>query len=155
AEGDALRRADVGARHRARPRGARRDGVARPRGDDDGRRLARAPLRAARRELRPDDGRGAHRRGGAAAAGLLVPPRGGAAPLPLARRMKVLVLDGRFSEALLAGLDVTSEPGADVAAILTTPRGPVGAHLLDQLPALRIVSTASVGFDHVDGEAAA
>ena len=46
------------------------------------------------------------------------------------------------------------EPADDVAAILTTPRGPVGAELIARLPALRIVSTASVGFDHVDAEAA-
>ena len=66
AEGDALRRADVRARRRARPRGARRDGVARAREDDDGRRHARDALRAERRELGADDGRGPHRRGGAA-----------------------------------------------------------------------------------------
>ena len=51
-EGDAVRRADVGARRRARARGARRDGVARARRDDDGRRHARAPLRAPRRAAR-------------------------------------------------------------------------------------------------------
>ena len=61
----------------------------------------------------------------------------------------------RFPAGALAGLDVVSEPGDDVAAILTTPRAPVGAELIARLPALRIVSTASVGFDHVDLDAAA
>jgi len=61
----------------------------------------------------------------------------------------------RFPADALAGLDAVSEPGDDVAAILTTPRAPVGAELIARLPALRIVSTASVGFDHVDLDAAA
>lgn len=60
----------------------------------------------------------------------------------------------RFPPELLAGLDVVHEPADDVAAILTTPRAPVGAELLTRLPALRLVSTASVGFDHVDLAAA-
>ena len=44
-EGDALRRADVGARSRAGRRGARRDAQGRRVGHDDGRRHARARLR--------------------------------------------------------------------------------------------------------------
>ena len=68
--------------------------------------------------------------------------------------MKVLVLGERFPPEALAGLDVVHEPADDVAAILTTPRAPVGAELIARLPALRIVATASVGFDHVDLEAA-
>jgi D-3-phosphoglycerate dehydrogenase len=60
----------------------------------------------------------------------------------------------RFPADALAGLDVVSEPSDDVAAILTTPRAPVSAELIARLPALRIVSTASVGFDHVDLAAA-
>ena len=93
AEGDALRRADVRARHRARARGARRDGVARARGDDDGRRHARDALRAARRELGADDGRGPDRRGGAAGPVLLGAEGGADAALPRARRVKLLLLD--------------------------------------------------------------
>jgi D-3-phosphoglycerate dehydrogenase / 2-oxoglutarate reductase len=68
--------------------------------------------------------------------------------------MKVLVLGERFPPELLGGLDVAHEPADDVVAILTTPRAPVTAELLGRLPALRVVSTASVGFDHVDLEAA-
>jgi phosphoglycerate dehydrogenase-like enzyme len=64
--------------------------------------------------------------------------------------IKVLVMGERFSSELLEGLEIVREPADDVAAILTTPRAPVGEELLARLPALRVVSTASVGFDHVD-----
>ena len=60
----------------------------------------------------------------------------------------------RFPPEALAGLDVASAPADDVVAILTTPRAPVSAELIRRLPALRIVATASVGYDHVDIEAA-
>jgi len=60
----------------------------------------------------------------------------------------------RFPADALAGLDVVSAPAGDVVAILTTPRAPVRAELIARLPALRIVATASVGYDHVDIEAA-
>ena len=81
---------------------------------------------------------------------------GGAdAAVPLPRRIvKVLVIGERFPPEALAGLEVVHEPADDVVAILTTPRAPVGAELIARLPALRIVATASVGFDHVDVEAA-
>jgi phosphoglycerate dehydrogenase-like enzyme len=68
--------------------------------------------------------------------------------------MKVLVMGERFPPDVLEGLDVVHEPADDVAAILTSSRAPVGSALLAGLPALRIVSTASVGFDHVDLAAA-
>jgi D-3-phosphoglycerate dehydrogenase len=68
--------------------------------------------------------------------------------------MKVLALGERFPPDALAGLDVVREPADDVAAILTTPRVPVRADLIARLPALRIVATASVGFDHIDADAA-
>ena len=60
----------------------------------------------------------------------------------------------RFPPEALGGLDVVTEPADDVVAILTTPRAPVSAELIARLPALRIVATASVGYDHVDIEAA-
>ena len=60
----------------------------------------------------------------------------------------------RFPPEALAGLDVVTAPADDVVAILTTPRAPVDAELIARLPALRIVATASVGYDHVDIEAA-
>ena len=68
--------------------------------------------------------------------------------------MKLLLLQGEYPEAELAGFDVVSVPQDDVVAVLTMPAHPVGEKLMAQLPALRVVGTASVGFDHVDLEAA-
>jgi D-3-phosphoglycerate dehydrogenase len=45
--------------------------------------------------------------------------------------------------------------GDDVVGLLTGPDFPVGPEELDRLPALRVVATCSVGFDHVDLDAAA
>lgn len=67
--------------------------------------------------------------------------------------MKALVLDERFS-AHLAGLTALREPEPEVVAILTVPAFPVDAGLIESLPALRVIGTASVGFDHVDVRAA-
>src|SRR5207248_3417343 len=154
AEGDAVRRADLCARRRARARGARRDGGARARRHDDGRRLPRAPLRAPRRELRVDDGRRPHRRGGAAGRVLLGAEGRADQAVPLAGRVKLLLLDDGGPDAELSGFEVVREPQDDVVAVLTVPRYPVGEELLARLPALRVVGTASVGYDHVDLEAA-
>jgi lactate dehydrogenase-like 2-hydroxyacid dehydrogenase len=68
--------------------------------------------------------------------------------------MKLLLLDERFPAELLTGFEVVREPQDDVVAVLTKPIRPVGEELLDRLPALRVVGTASVGFDHIDIEAA-
>jgi D-3-phosphoglycerate dehydrogenase len=68
--------------------------------------------------------------------------------------VKLLLLDGRYPEAELAGFDVVDAPQEDVVAILTMPGKPVGEELLAQLPALRVIGTATVGFDHVDIDAA-
>lgn len=68
--------------------------------------------------------------------------------------MKLLLLDERFPAELLAGFEVVREPQDDVVAVLTKPTRAVGEELLDRLPALRVVGTASVGFDHIDVEAA-
>ena len=68
--------------------------------------------------------------------------------------MKLLLLQGEYPEAELAGFEVVSVPQDDVVAVLTMPAHPVGEKLMAQLPALRVVGTASVGFDHVDLEAA-
>jgi D-3-phosphoglycerate dehydrogenase len=53
------------------------------------------------------------------------------------------------------GVDVVREPAPDVDAILTLPTFPVGAALIEALPMLRVIGTASVGFDHIDADAAA
>jgi D-3-phosphoglycerate dehydrogenase len=64
--------------------------------------------------------------------------------------VKLLLLDGRYPRELLAGFEVVAAPQEDVVAVLTLPTAPVGPELCDRLPALRVVGTASVGFDHID-----
>lgn len=68
--------------------------------------------------------------------------------------MKLLRLDERYPDAELAGFEVVDAPEEDVVAVLTLPEHPVGEELLDQLPSLRVIGTASIGFDHVDVDAA-
>jgi D-3-phosphoglycerate dehydrogenase len=68
--------------------------------------------------------------------------------------MKALVYDDRYPPELLAGFEVVGEPAADVEVVLTIPAFRVGVELLERLPALRVVGTATVGFDHIDLEAA-
>ena len=78
--------------------------------------------------------------------------------------MKVLVGDPYYSldEVAkiigdLAEVEEAAPPweGEDVAGLLVGPDTPVGAAEMDRLPALRIVATCSVGYDHVDTAAAA
>jgi D-3-phosphoglycerate dehydrogenase len=78
--------------------------------------------------------------------------------------MKVLVGDPYYSveevrEILdgIAEVEVAEAPweGPDVAGLLVGPDYPVGAGELVRLPALKIVATCSVGYDHIDLEAAA
>jgi D-3-phosphoglycerate dehydrogenase len=64
--------------------------------------------------------------------------------------VKLLLLDERFPAELLEGFEVVREPQEDVVAVLTKPGSPVGEGLLSRLPAVRVVGTASVGFDHID-----
>lgn len=68
--------------------------------------------------------------------------------------MKLLLLDERYPAAELTAFEVVEEPQEDVVAVLTMPAAPVGEELMAQLPALRVIGTATVGFDHVDLEAA-
>ena len=67
--------------------------------------------------------------------------------------MKLLLLDQRYPPELLTGFEVVRAPQEDVVAALTIGE-PVGAELFAQLPALRVVATATVGFDHIDVRAA-
>ena len=76
---------------------------------------------------------------------------------------RVLVIEPYFDlarvEKLLAPADVSVElgglgPADDVVGILGGPDQPVTRADLDALPALRVVATCSVGFDHVDVAAA-
>jgi phosphoglycerate dehydrogenase-like enzyme len=64
--------------------------------------------------------------------------------------VKLLLLDERYPRALLAGFEVVHAPQEDVVAVLTLPGRPVAADLCARLPGLRVVGTASVGFDHID-----
>jgi len=67
--------------------------------------------------------------------------------------MKLLLLDARYPRDLLAGFEVVAAPQEDVVAVLTMPERPVGPELLAELPRVRVVGTASVGFDHIDAPA--
>jgi D-3-phosphoglycerate dehydrogenase len=78
--------------------------------------------------------------------------------------MRVLVADPTYSiEEVrdvigeLAEVATASAPwgGDDVVGLLTGPDFPVGAEELDRLPALKVLATCSVGYDHVDLDAAA
>jgi D-3-phosphoglycerate dehydrogenase len=68
--------------------------------------------------------------------------------------VKLLLLDERYPAELLAGFEVVRKPQGDVVAVLTMPGHAVREELMAQLPALRVVGTATVGFDHVDLDAA-
>jgi len=68
--------------------------------------------------------------------------------------MKLLLLDRRYPVSELEGFELVEEPQEDVVAMLTMSEIYVGEELFAQLPALRVVGTASVGFDHIDVEAA-
>jgi phosphoglycerate dehydrogenase-like enzyme len=68
--------------------------------------------------------------------------------------MKLLLLDETYPESELAGFEVVRVPQEDVVAVLTRSEIPVGEELFAQLPMLRVVGTASAGFDHIDAEAA-
>jgi len=63
--------------------------------------------------------------------------------------VKLLLLDERYPRELLGGFEVVTAPQEDVVAVLTLPEHPVGPELCGRLPALRVVGTASVGFDHI------
>jgi D-3-phosphoglycerate dehydrogenase len=68
--------------------------------------------------------------------------------------VKLLLLDDRLPAELLAGFEVVREPQDDVVAMIAMPGKAVGKTLLERLPSLRVVATASAGFDHIDVEAA-
>lgn len=64
--------------------------------------------------------------------------------------MKLLLLDGGYPPELLEGFEVVSAPQEDVVAVLTMPGTRVTRELLASLPHVRVVGTATVGFDHID-----
>jgi D-3-phosphoglycerate dehydrogenase len=78
--------------------------------------------------------------------------------------MRVLVVDPAYSLAEVRGIvdgaaqvEAAMAPweGDDVVGLLTGPDFPVGEEELGRLPALKVVATCSVGYDHVDLDAAA
>jgi D-3-phosphoglycerate dehydrogenase len=78
--------------------------------------------------------------------------------------MRVLVTDPAFSLDEVRGIldgharvETATAPweGDDVVALLTGPDFPVGEEEFARLPALKVVATCSVGYDHVDLDAAA
>jgi D-3-phosphoglycerate dehydrogenase len=66
----------------------------------------------------------------------------------------LLLLDDGYPADVLSGFEVVREPQDDVVVVLTMPARAVGEKLMARLPALRVVGTATVGFDHVDLAAA-
>ena len=78
--------------------------------------------------------------------------------------MRVLVVDPSYSlddvRGILDGVAEVAEAtapweGDDVVGLLTGPDFPVGEEELARLPALKVVATCSVGYDHIDVDAAA
>ena len=67
--------------------------------------------------------------------------------------MKILLAEDGYPPELLEGFEVVRTPQEDVVAVLTIDER-VDAELLDRLPSLRVVATATVGFDHIDVDAA-
>lgn len=65
--------------------------------------------------------------------------------------MKALLLAGAYPPD---AFELVREPADDVEIVLTMPEAPVGEELMARLPALRAIGTATVGFDHIDVEAA-
>jgi len=68
--------------------------------------------------------------------------------------VKLLLLDERCPPELLADFEVVREPQKDVVVVLTMDEPRVGTELFAKLPALRVVGTATAGFDQIDIEAA-
>jgi D-3-phosphoglycerate dehydrogenase len=69
--------------------------------------------------------------------------------------VSVLVLAERIPAEWLAGLEVVREPGPGVEVAMLMHEVRFGPEELDALPGLRAVVTGSVGYDHIDVEAAA
>jgi len=67
--------------------------------------------------------------------------------------VKVFLAEDGYPAELLEGFEVVRTPQDDVVAVLTVDE-PVGADLMDRLPALRVIATPTVGYDHIDVGAA-
>jgi D-3-phosphoglycerate dehydrogenase len=69
--------------------------------------------------------------------------------------VSVLVLHPGRAMPAVEELELVHEPGPDVDAVLIVSPSPFGAGQMDELPALKVIATGSIGYDHVDVEAAA
>jgi len=67
--------------------------------------------------------------------------------------VKLLLLEDGYPAELLEGFEIVRTPQENVVAVLTIDAR-VDAELMDRLPSLRVVATATVGFDHIDVDAA-
>jgi D-3-phosphoglycerate dehydrogenase len=68
--------------------------------------------------------------------------------------VSVLVLSDYYSPDVLGEFAVVYEPREDVEAVLAMPPGPIDATLMDRLPGLKVIASASIGFDYIDIDAA-
>ena len=68
--------------------------------------------------------------------------------------MKVLAFGEHWGAVAPAGFELVAEPVADVVAVLTLPAFPVDRAVIEALPKLRVIGTPTVGYDHVDIDAA-
>lgn len=68
--------------------------------------------------------------------------------------MTVLVLSDYYPAEALDGLEVVREPREDVEAVLAMPPVPLDAAFMDSLPRLKAISSATIGFDYIDVDAA-
>jgi D-3-phosphoglycerate dehydrogenase len=67
--------------------------------------------------------------------------------------VKILLTEDGYPAELLEGFEVVRTPQEDGVAVLTIDE-PVDAKLMDRMPSLRVIATATVGFDHIDVDAA-
>jgi D-3-phosphoglycerate dehydrogenase / 2-oxoglutarate reductase len=67
--------------------------------------------------------------------------------------VSVLVLSDAYDGAVTE-FDVVHEPNEDVEAVLSMPGAPVDAELMDALPRLKVIATATIGFDQIAVDAA-
>jgi D-3-phosphoglycerate dehydrogenase len=67
--------------------------------------------------------------------------------------VKILLAEDGYPAELLEGFEVVRTPQEDVVAVLTIDER-VDAELMDRMPSLRAIATATVGFDHIDVDGA-
>jgi len=68
--------------------------------------------------------------------------------------VSVLVLSDYYPDEALEDFDVVHEPRDDVEAVLAMPSALLDGAFMDSLPRLKVIATASIGFDYIDVEAA-